>query len=317
MPLTLEQYAAWLDTRRDLHWPAAPVPAPVKAKPHLVHLPDVRCVLWNVYGTLLCISGGEVLFEHPQAFVMDVALKKTVQEFKMWPSMTRKPGQPSEYLQQIYKKVLMEHASVTGGSDKRQEIVSDRVWEAILKKLLQKEYHFDAGFYGSLNEYSRKVAYFFHASLQGTACYPGAAAALRHVAASGMVQGLFADGQSFTLVQLQRGLAAQDPAAGVEGLLREDLAALSFEVGARKPDLRILRRAQERLDERGVQPSQVLHVGTRMAQDLVPARRFGMRTALFAGDREALQATPEQLKDPLSRPDVLLTELSQIADVVG
>jgi hypothetical protein len=41
-----------------------------------------------------------------------------------------------------------------------------------------------------------------------------------------------------------------------------------------------------------------------------------MRTALFAADRASLQATPDQLKEASSRPDVLLTELEQIAEVV-
>ena len=54
-----------------------------------------------------------------------------------------------------------------------------------------------------------------------------------------------------------------------------------------------------------------------MVQDLAPAKRLGMRTALFAGDKASLNATTEQLKENNSRPDVLLTELSQIADVVG
>jgi FMN phosphatase YigB (HAD superfamily) len=281
-------------------------------------MPEVRCVLWNVYGTLLCIPGGEVWFKHPQPFVMSLALEKTIQEFKMWGSMTRKPGQPSEYLEQIYRQVLIEHAAVPGGSDKRPEISAERLWEAILKKLLQKDYKFDASFFGSLNEFSRKVAYFFHASLQGTACYPGAAAALRHVADSGLKQGLFGDAQSFTVVQLQRCLAAQDSAASVESwLLADELSVLSFEVGARKPARRMVRRVKETLAEHGIELSEVLHVGSRIEQDLLPARRLGMRTALFVGDREAVQATPEQLRDPVSRPDVLLTDLGQIADVVG
>ena len=42
-----------------------------------------------------------------------------------------------------------------------------------------------------------------------------------------------------------------------------------------------------------------------------------MKTALFAGDRASLEATPEQFKETASRPDVLLTELNQIADVLG
>src|SRR3954454_20523271 len=208
MPLTLEQYAAYLDTR-DLPWPAAPAVDRPKARPHLVRLPQVRAVLWNVYGTLLTISGGGLYFEHPQTFIMDVALEKTIQEFKMWGSMSRKPGQPSEYLKQIYAQLLAEQRTVPGGGEKHPEVASERLWEAVIKKLLQKDYKFDAGFFGSLNEFSRKVAYFFHASLQGTACLPGAAQALRHVKDSGLAQGLLGDGQCFTPIQLARGLKAQ------------------------------------------------------------------------------------------------------------
>jgi len=42
-----------------------------------------------------------------------------------------------------------------------------------------------------------------------------------------------------------------------------------------------------------------------------------MKTALFAGDKASLQASADQLKDPHLRPDVLITELGQIAEVVG
>ena len=41
-----------------------------------------------------------------------------------------------------------------------------------------------------------------------------------------------------------------------------------------------------------------------------------MRTALFAGDKASLRATKKQVKDQSSRPDVLLTELAQIAEVI-
>jgi hypothetical protein len=317
MPLTLEQYATYLDTRRDLPWPAAPAVERPRARPHLVRLPGVRAVLWNVYGTLLAISGGDLAFEHPQEFVMSLALEKTIQEFKMWASMSRKPGQPSRYLQQIYDQLLIEQRALPGGGERHPEVLAERLWEAVVKRLLQKDYKFDAGFFGSLNEFSRKVAYFFHASLQGTACYPGAALALRHVAGAGLRQGLLADGQCFTTVQLQRGLAAQDPDLDLNAVLTDGLVTLSCEARARKPSERLFRHAVNALAEKGLEPAQVLHVGSRVVQDLVAARRLGMRTALFAGDRASLQATPEQIKDPASRPDVLVTELSQLTEVVG
>jgi FMN phosphatase YigB (HAD superfamily) len=316
MALTLEQYATYLDTR-DLHWPAPPEVEHPKAKPHLKRLPEVRAVLWNVYGTLLSISGGELLFQHPQGVIQNVALDKTVQEFKMWPSMSRKPGQPAEYLSQLYDYALLEQKAIPGGGEKYPEVASDRLWQELIKKLLHKDYQWDASFFGSLNEFSRKVAYFFHRSLQGTACYRGAAKALRHVAASGLVQGLLADGQCFTLTQLQRGLAKEDEAAKVDALIGAGERWLSYEIRGRKPSERLFREALTALEERGLEPGHVLHVGSRIMQDVLPAKRFGMRTALFAGDRASLHATAEQLKDSASRPEVLLTKLSQITEVVG
>jgi hypothetical protein len=316
MALTLSQYVTYLDNRGGT-WPAPPEVEPPKAKPHLVRLPGVRAVTWNIYGTLLAIPGGDLLFQHPTPFIMEMALDKTIQEFKMWSSMSRKPGQPADYLREIYGNLLAEQQLVPAGVEKYPEVVVDRLWESFIKMLFQKDYQFDASFYGSLNEYSRKVAYFFHAKLQGTECYPGAATALRHVASAGLVQGFLADGQCFTAAQLQRGLTRQDPTVNLDELVDCPLRVFSFEVRGRKPSERLFRQGLSALAVRDISPDQVLHIGSRVQQDLVPARRFGMRTALFAGDKASLQATPEQIKEAASRPDVLLTELSQITEVIG
>jgi hypothetical protein len=316
MAMTLEQYADYLDTR-DLPWPAAPAPQHPKAKPHVIPLPEVRLVTWNIYGTLLTISGGDLVFVHPQKFIMDVALEKTVQEFKMWGSMSRKPGQPSEYMGQIYNNVLAEQRMAPSPGEKHPELQADKVWDAILKKLLQKDYKFDAGFFGSLNEYCKKIAYFFHASLQGTACQEGAVRAVEHVHGCGLAQGLIADAQCFTLVQLERGLKQQGARTTFRDLSSADSWALSFEQKARKPSERLFRHLLTAASQKGIQPREILHVGARVVQDIAPAKKLGMRTALYAGDKESLQATADQLKDAAIRPDVLLTDLTQIRDVVS
>ena len=315
MPLSLDQYAAYLDTR-GLPWPAPPTPESAKAKPKLVPLRGLKAVLWNVYGTLLAIPFGELVFEHPQTLLMDVALEKTIAEFKMWASMSRKPGQPAEYMRHLYSHELLQQKAAAGG-ERFPEVLAERVWEALIKKLFQKEYQFDAGFYGSLNEYSKKVAYFFHASLQGAAAQPEAAMALKQTAEAGLQQGLLADAQCFTWVQLCRGLKAQDSAANPDALLPPGLRILSCEVKARKPSETLFRPALAAILAKGIRPDEVLHVGTSLARDIVPAKRHGMRTALYAGDKAALEATPEQLKDAAFRPDVLLTELGQIAHIIS
>jgi HAD-hyrolase-like len=315
MPLTLEQYAEHLENRSDLPMPEPPEIDAPRAKPHLVRLPGVRAVLWNVYGTLLQISEGELKFEHPNDFITNIALDKTIQEFKMWNSMSRKPGQPADYMREIYNRELTALRLAPSGSEKFPEIQAERIWESIIKKLFQKDYKFDVGFYGALNEYSRKVAYFYHASLQGTCAYPRASEAMEQLASLGILQGLLGDGQVFTTAQLSRGLRRQNPSCELNALIPDSLRILSAPHKARKPSETLFRAALEILQERGIRAKEILHIGSSLTRDIAPARRLGMMTGLFAGDKNSLSATPDQLKDPQSRPDIMITELSQIPAV--
>ena len=50
--------------------------------------------------------------------------------------------------------------------------------------------------------------------------------------------------------------------------------------------------------------------------DLMVAKQLGMRTALFAGDKASLSAAAKHLKDEGTRPDLLLLDLGQLAEVV-
>src|SRR6516165_10437635 len=256
MALTIDQYLDYLDTR-NLPWPAPPTVQPVRARPHLVRLQDIRMVTWNPYGTLLAIAGGELCFEHTQSFVMDLALEKTVQEFKMWGAMSRKPGQPSEYFRRMYQNVYHQQRMKSSGAERYPELVADVIWQALIKKLLQKDYQFDSGFYGALNEFSCKVAYFFHASLQGVAGLPGAADALRMVAGRGLRQGLLGSGQCFTRAQLRKSLKEQGM-SHQEALqvMDENVGGLSVEVGARPPSNTLFQHALASCEECGVEPQQ-------------------------------------------------------------
>ena len=117
-------------------------------------------------------------------------------------------GAPAAYLKELYRKALTVLKMAGSGGEKYPEVQIERVWDDIVKKLQQKEYTFDAAVYGSTDEFVKKIAYFYHASIQGAGAYPGAADALRLTAERGVVQGLLADGQCFTT-----GSAAALPAA--------------------------------------------------------------------------------------------------------
>ena len=316
MPLTLEQYVERLDSRTDLPWPASPKIDPVKAKPSL-HEQHVKAIFWTVYGTLIAIPGGELQFEHQQEFVTDAALEKLIKEFKMWQSMSRKPGAPSAYMKELYRKALTTLQLAGAGGEKYPEVQVERVWDDIVKKLFQKEYTFDAATYGSMNEYVKKIAYFYHASIQGCGPYPGAADVLKLCADRGIIQGLLADGQCFTVGQLQRCLKQQNAEFDLDSVVPQAMRVISAERKAKKPSDTLFKAAIQTAASKGISPSEILHVGSNLTRDIAPAKKHGLRTALFAGDRNSLSATPEQMKDQATRPDVLITELSQILEVLG
>jgi putative hydrolase of the HAD superfamily len=128
---------------------------------------------------------------------------------------------------------------------------------------------------------------------------------------------LLADGQCFTVGQLQRCLRKQDSNFDANAAFPGSLRFISADRKARKPSDTLFKAAAQALGERGIRPSEVLHVGSNLMRDIAPAKKVGFRTALFAGDKNSLAATPEQLKDPATRPDVMLTELPQVLEVIA
>ncbi|HEY4262333.1 MAG TPA: HAD hydrolase-like protein [Schlesneria sp.] len=317
MAKSLLEYAEWLAERK-LRWPAAPKIESAKATAYLKPLTGIRAITWNVYGTLLRITDGELLFQHPQAIRMEIALDKTIQEFNMWNSMTRKPGKPWEYMQQKYLNAVDELKMASSGrKGDATEVNSAHVWKKLLSMLDKKDYQYDTGLYGDMDELSEKVAYFFHSSLQGVEAAPGALPALQAVQVAGLRQALLTDAQPFTVVQLFRALLEQGAIPSPDVFFTPSLNTFSYKESVRKPSKTLYLRAVDRFVKAGIQPEQILHVSSKVHDDLAIAKSLGMRTALYASEKLGLQAAPEDLKDSATKPDRLITELTQIRDLLG
>lgn len=91
--------------------------------------------------------------------------------------------------------------------------------------------------------------------------------------------------------------------AGVAGFFEEHF--ISEEVGTAKPDEAIFKAA---LLDTGIAPHEAMMVGDRLDNDIVPARRMGMKTALICADIDSI-------KD--DNADIICTDLSELADILG
>ncbi len=317
MAKSLQEYADWLDEQHNL-WPAPPEPVSTNATAFVKPLKGIRGVAWNVYGTLLRITSGRLRFKHPELSQMQVALEKIIAEFNMWHSMPRKPGPPWEQLNDQYLRILEEQRmSDTQRKGERPEVDSSRIWRKLLRRLAEKGYDYDMNLYGDPEELSDKVAYFFHSCLQGVEAAPNALNALAFVSDSKLTQGLLAEAQSFTIVQMLRALRAQGTLPPLGTLFALDTLTLSFQEGVAKPSPSLYRNCLEKFRSHGIGPSEVLYIGNRLSDDLAIAKGVGMRTALYAADKTSLRATKEEMKNPEMRPDRLLTDLAQIRDILA
>ncbi len=317
MPKTLQEYADWLAERDDLLWPAPPKLEVPKATAFLKPLANVRAVAWNLYGTLLRIADGDLLFEVPQEFRMQITLEKVDKEFKMWNFMYRKPGAPWKYLHEQYTKFLeRQRMASTKQKGEAPHISSNRAWRQILAQLEEKEYEYDTEFYGDLEALSEKVAYFYHASLQGLEAAPNALTALETVTHAGLSQGLLADAQPFTLPQLLRCLKAQGTLPPLGDVFLPNFMVLSYQHSVRKPSKSLFQALLTPCREMGIEPNEILYISSRLPGDLGVAKSLGMQTALYAGDKLSLQATKAEIGNKKLRPDRLMTDLDQIGELL-
>lgn len=317
MGRSLNEYLDSLHERPDLIWPQPPVSVPMKATPYLKPLSGIRAVTWSVYGTLLTIDQGRLMHLHPQELRMQVALDKTIKEFNMWYSMSRKPGQPWEYMLRQYTKIVEE---LSLHSTKRKgdvpELDSGKIWLKIVERLDKNEYSYDVETYGDLEDLAAKVAYFFHASLQGVAAADHACETLRQLTAAGIRQGLLADGQVFTVPQVWFELRRQAPVEMLQEVLSPDCLILSSQLGVRKPSETLYREAVRTFERLGILPEQVLHVSHRLRDDLAVAKKFGFHTALVVADKNCTQVTAEEVRDPELKPDRLVSDLRQVRQIL-
>lgn len=318
MAKTLLEYIQWLDDR-ELRWPEPPPVKPAGAKPSIKPLEGIRAVTWNVYGTLLRINDGEQLFLHPNELNNKIAFQKMIEEFNLWQSMTRKPGDPWIQLLEMYRRQYdKQRLGKSAQKGDYPAIDGSLIWRMLLAQLGEKEYDYDMDFYGDPDEYSDKMAYFYHANLQGAEAAPGARDILCTLGDSPqIIQTLLADAQAFTIVQLMHCLKRQGSVPALGALFDITSLSLSFQEGIRKPSRSLFQKCVQGLAGKGIQPQQILHISSRLGDDLAVAKQFGMKTALYAEDILGLRAKKSQIQDPKIRPDRLLTELGQLRSVLN
>jgi putative hydrolase of the HAD superfamily len=198
------------------------------------------------------------------------------------------------------------------------EVKIEHIWLRVLRQLEARGYR-PAGKRGVLDvNFARKVAYFFDDIHQAKALYPGALETLSSVREMGLLQGIISNAQFYTPIMLnillrQAGHEGSEPGAR---LFNRGLVFYSYRLGVSKPNPLAFERAKERLGTKGISPGRVIYVGNDVGNDMLPARRVGFRTVLFAGDRESLALRKDRSDCADFRPDAVIKNLPQLMKII-
>jgi putative hydrolase of the HAD superfamily len=141
---------------------------------------------------------------------------------------------------------------------------------------------------------------------------PGAAELVRHLAARGLQLGIVSNAQFYTPWCLAT-LLSQVPWAE---WCPPAWCGWSWQEQAAKPSLTIFRPVEAAVAAAGLHPEQVLYVGNDLRNDVYGARRVGWKAALFAGDARSLRWREDDPAMSGVRPDAVVTELGQVAELL-
>ncbi len=87
-----------------------------------------------------------------------------------------------------------------------------------------------------------------------------------------------------------------------------DVVMASAEAGCAKPDLRIFTMA---LDKAGCEPSEAVMVGDRLDNDIIPAKKLGMKTVWVRQGYAIYQSIDDESK----RPDYIVDSINELKDL--
>lgn len=277
---------------------------PLEARPtgeaaRLGPLPEVRAVVFDIYGTLILSGVGDISLAG--ATQQEGALREAFGELGL--TFAQDPGPLTP---RFRGAIEAQQAQLRAAGTDCPEVEIREVWQALVEELVE------AGALGGPvpPQALEALAVAYEVRANPVWPMPGLEATLQDLRARGFGLGIVSNAQFYTPLMF--------PA-----FLERDLDALGFPPGhcqysfahrVAKPSTALYERLVEAMD--AYAPHELLFVGNDRRNDVWPAARVGMKTALFAGDARSLRWREDDPRLEGVTPDVVLTDLRQLGEVL-
>jgi putative hydrolase of the HAD superfamily len=266
-------------------------PIPTGLPPVLDFDGRIEAILFDIYGTLFISGSGDIGIA-ANARCQDEKLDALLTDFSLSLS-------PQRLQQTLFSKIEEEHGKLRSRGVDYPEVEIDRIWMDVLDSRDVAR--------------ARDFAVRYEMIVNPVYPMPHLKRMLAACRANQIRMGIISNAQFFTPYLFDWFLGDGLETLGFDvGLLY-----FSHEHGRAKPSPVFFFRAAEKLAQTGIAPASVLYLGNDMLNDIYPARAAGFKTALFAGDRRSLRLRKEDERCRELVPDLVITDLNQLGDVLG
>ncbi len=277
--------------------PLLPVTTPLIPSGRIEH--KIRCFMFDIYGTLFISGAGDISISQKKPGKMP-GLERMLNQFGI-------DKKPEALRKDLFREIEKRHAESRSKGVDYPEVEVDRVWMNVLMNILGKSNHVE-----EQQSKTRQFAELFELIVNPVYPMPKLGELLTACKDSGIVMGIISNAQFYT-PYLFNWFFDSDP----EDLgFHPDLTIYSYKFGCAKPSLCLFQTAAARLKNMGVAKESVLYVGNDMLNDILPAKKTGFKTALFAGDKRSLRLRKDEPLCKNIKADLVTTDLAQLIDYI-
>jgi putative hydrolase of the HAD superfamily len=270
---------------------------------------QIKAVVFDVYGTMLISSAGDVNeFKHGKENVV-ATFEKTGLDCN-GRILDLEFGEM--VIQELLGTIQQVHQREMAGGISSPEVIIEKVWEEVLDRLLERRLIPK----GVKNDV-RTLALVFEFLSNPCWPMPGLRQVLEKLDKSNYTLGITSNAQFYTPMLLKYFLEEKDflSEKGIP-FFKDDHVLLSYREGWAKPGMPIFKSMRDVLAKEDILPSQALFVGNDMLNDVYPAVKAGFRTVLFAGDKRSLRLRKYMPEAWDPGPDAVITDLRQILELL-
>jgi putative hydrolase of the HAD superfamily len=251
----------------------------------------IKCVLFDIYGTLFISDSGDIGTVKKVLQKTD-KIKHLLEKFKI-------KINAKMILNDFFETIEKQHEKSRKKGIDFPEIEIDKIWMRVI---------------GDDNpERARAFALEFELIANPVYPMPNLKELLRELKNRHIILGIISNAQFFTPYLFDWFLKSDLKNLGFE----PNLILFSYKFGHAKPSSFLFEAASSRLKEMNIPANSVLYVGNDMLNDIYPAQKTEFKTGLFAGDARSLRLRSDEPVCENLSADIIITDLIQLLDYVN